>query len=241
MQFTKPILILLAVIAFVLSPILSPGFSGFTADQFPVPQTDPLIQPMGLTFAVIWTVIYAWLLVMALYGLFKRPLHPDWDAHRWPLLASLVIGAAWIPVANISPIVATVMIWAMMLTALWALMRLPYHDRLWLQAPVGLYAGWLTAASCVGTAVVFTGYGGTPVFLIHAGFLLLAAGIAVLIYRMSLRSLPFYLGAMVWAVLGIVIDNFAVGRIGFGVLALLVMLVLLPLEFRAIKTYREAL
>lgn len=236
----KAILTLCATLAFMLSPVISPGFSGFTADQFPVPQVDPPIQPMGLTFAVIWTVIYAWLIAMAGYGLLKRAEDPIWDAPRWPLFASLVVGAAWIPVANLSPGWATVLIWVMLGTALQALSRIPAalsrHDRLWLQAPLALYAGWLTAACCVATAVLATGHGATPVFAVHAGFLLLAALIAAAVARR--RPAPFYLGALIWAVLGIVIDNAAAGRGAFAALAGLVLLALLALEGRAITRLR---
>ena len=225
----KAILVLCATIAFALSPVVSPGFSGFTADQFPVPQVDPPIQPMGLTFAVIWTVIYGWLIVMAIYGLFKRADDAGWDAGRWPLFASLVVGAAWIPVANLTPIWATVLIWIMWATALWALWRVPGRDRLWLQAPLGLYAGWLTAASCVGTGVLATGYGAAPVLWVHGAFLLLASWIAVAVARLSPGARPFYLGAMLWAVLGIVIDNAVAGRWIFGGIAAAVLVVLLPI------------
>ncbi|MBR9766251.1 MAG: hypothetical protein GYB53_22735 [Rhodobacteraceae bacterium] len=237
MERLKAILLLCAAIAFALSPVLSPGFSGFTGDQFPVPQPDPPIQPMGLTFAVIWTVIYAWLIAMAGYGLLRRADDAAWDRPRAPLLLSLVIGAAWIPVANLSPLWATGMIWVMWATALHALLRAPARDRLWLQAPLGLYAGWLTAAAPVGTAVVATGYGATPEIWVHAAFLLLASWIAYAVARFSARPVPFYLGAVVWAVLGIVIDNVTVGRWIFAGLAGVVLLVLLPVFGQHIRRF----
>lgn len=228
----KAILVLCASVAFAMSPVLSPGFSGFSPDQFPVPQVDPPIQPMGLTFAAIWTVIYAWLIAMALYGLLKRADDAGWDAPRWPLFASLVIGAAWIPVANLSPIWATVLIWIMWATALAALLSAPARDRGWLQAPLGLYAGWLTAAAPVGTAVLATGYGAAPVTWIHAAFLLLASWIALAVARLAPRPVPVYLAALVWAVLGIVIDNALAGRWLFAGLAAVVLAVLAPLAVR---------
>ena len=237
MRLILPLLILLATLAFVLSPVLSTGFSGFTADQFPVPQPDPPIQPMGLTFAVIWTVIYGWLIVMSLYGLLRRAAAPDWAPHRPWLLASVIIGAAWIPVANASPIWALVLIWAMLGTTLRALWLVPARDRFWLQAPVGLYAGWLTAAAPVGTAVVATGYGATPEIWVHAAFLLLASWIAYAVARFSSQPRPFYLVAVLWGVLGIVIDNIAVERWLFAGLAGAVMLVLVPVFARHVRGF----
>lgn len=200
----KAILILTAAIAFALSPYMTTGFNGFSPDQFPVPQTDPPIQPSGWAFS-IWGLIYLWLIVSGGYGLLRRDTDPEWDRTRWPLLVSLTVGIAWIPVANISPIWATVLIWIMWAGAVTALFLTPAKDGWWLRVPVGLYAGWLTAASCVATAVLVTGYGATPAMTIHAGFLLLALALASLVVR-RLPS-PAYGAAVIWALVGIVASN----------------------------------
>jgi hypothetical protein len=104
-------------------------------------------------------VIYLWLLVSAGYGLFKRDIDPDWDRLRWPLFVSVAIGASWISVALIAPVLATVLIWVMLAGALLALRLAPTRDWPWLALPLGLYAGWLTAASSVALATVAAGYG----------------------------------------------------------------------------------
>ena len=122
MQRLKAILTLLAAVAFLLSPVFSSGFNGFSAGQFPIPQVDPPVQPAGYAFS-IWGLIYLALLAGAVFGLTKRASHPGWDAARWPLIASLVVGAAWIPVANRSVVAATVLIWIMLVTAVLALDR----------------------------------------------------------------------------------------------------------------------
>src|SRR6056297_2928235 len=158
MDKVKAVLALAAALAFALSPLLSDGFAGFTPDQFPVPQVDPPAQPAGYAFA-IWGLIYLWLIVGAAFGLLNRDIDRGWDRARWPLIASLVVGAAWIPAAQVSPPAATVMIWWMAVTAILALLRAGRHDRLWLQAPLALYAGWLTAAACVALALVLAGHG----------------------------------------------------------------------------------
>lgn len=200
----KAILILCAAVAFALSPFTTTGFNGFSPDQFPVPQNDPPIQPAGWAFS-IWGVIYAWLIASAGYGLLKRDEDPAWDRTRWPLLASLVVGAAWIPVANLSPLWATVLIWIMWGTAVAALLASPAQDRWWLRVPIGLYAGWLTAASCVATAVLATGYGATPVLPVHAALLLLALALASLVLRRLPE--PGYAAAVAWALFGIAMSN----------------------------------
>jgi hypothetical protein len=204
MTRTKTVLTLVAAIAFALSPLTTTGFNGFAPDQFPVPQTDPPIQPAGWAFS-IWGVIYLWLIASALFGLLKRDTDPAWDRTRWPLLASLTLGAAWIPVANLSPFWATVLIWLMWAGAVRALLRTPAQDALWLRAPLGLYAGWLTAASCVATAILATGYGAAPLVTLHAMFLLLALALAALVLRRL--PAPTYAAAVIWALFGILAAN----------------------------------
>jgi hypothetical protein len=154
----KAVLLLVAAVAFAVVPFFTDPFTGFGPDRFPVPVDDPPIQPAGWAFA-IWGVIYLWLLASAGFGLFKRDIDPGWDATRWPLIVSLAIGASWIPVALTAPVMSTILIWVMLIGALLALRAAPAHDRAWLALPIGLYAGWLTAASCVALATVAAGYG----------------------------------------------------------------------------------
>ena len=97
----KAILVLTAAMAFAVAPFFVP-FDGFDPGAYPVPQEDPPVQPAGYAFS-IWGPIYIWLLVSAGYGLFRRAADPVWDRTRWPLFISLVIGAAWLPVAQNEP------------------------------------------------------------------------------------------------------------------------------------------
>ena len=120
----KAILLVTAAVAFASAPFWSGGFGGFDPDRYPIPQIDPPVQPAGYAFS-IWGPIYLWLILSAAFGLLRRAENPAWDAHRWPLVASLAIGTPWISVAVISPIWATVMIWAMLGAALWALFTRP--------------------------------------------------------------------------------------------------------------------
>jgi hypothetical protein len=142
----KAILIAAAALAFASAPFWTDGFGGFDPNRYPDPQIDPPVQPAGYAFA-IWGPIYLWLLAHAGFGLFARDEDGPWDRTRWPLFLSLAIGASWISVAQRSPILATILIWIMLAGALMALMRTPARDRWLLAGPLGLYAGWLTAAT----------------------------------------------------------------------------------------------
>jgi hypothetical protein len=201
------ILVLTAALAFAVSPLMVTGFNGFEADQFPVPQEDPPAQPAGWAFS-IWLLIYVWLIAGAGFGLFMRADDGRWAAHRGPHFASLAVGAAWLPVAQVSPVAATVMIWVMLGTALAALMQAGKSDRLWLQAPVAVYAGWLTAASCVALALVLAGYGVASAQAAALGALVLALVLAAAVLAMR-PGTPEYGLAVIWALLGVAVANAA--------------------------------
>ncbi|MBS0123144.1 hypothetical protein [Thetidibacter halocola] len=199
------ILVLLAAIAFAASPVLVPGFDGFEAGQFPVPQQSPAVQPAGYAFA-IWGLIYAWLLVGAGFGAARRLSDPDWAPMRPPLFASLAIGAFWLPVARVSPLAATVMIWVMLATALLALFRVGDTDRWLQQTPVAIYAGWLTAASCVALGLMLAGYGWLP----DTPAALVALAIALTIALASqyfLHRAPEYGITVIWALVAVIVAN----------------------------------
>lgn len=205
MKRMKAILVLTAAIAFGLAPFLSPGFNGFEAGQFPVPQENPPVQPAGYAFG-IWGVIYLWLLAGALYGLLMRADDGSWDVARWPLFVSLTVGAAWLPVAQISVPWATVLIWVMLLSALAALFLAGREKRLWQQGPVGLYAGWLTAASSVSIGLVLAGYGVMSAQAAAIVGLLLALVLAAAVLGIR-RDAPAYAFGVIWALAGVAVAN----------------------------------
>jgi hypothetical protein len=199
----------LAALGFAASPWLVPGFNGFEPDQFPIPQDDPPVQPAGYAFA-IWGLIYAWLIVGTLFGLVRRPgdadTDRDWAAMRPPLVLSMVVGAFWLPVAQVSPIAATVMIWVMWGAALLSLFRVGDTDRWLQQAPVAIYAGWLTAASCVSVGFLLAGYGlldATPAALAALAIALVIA----LAAQYALHRAPEYGLTVIWALVAVIVAN----------------------------------
>lgn len=222
----KAVLVLVAAIAFVLSPFLAQPFTGFDPAQMPIPVERPPIQPAGYAFS-IWGVIYLWLLASAGFGLIRRDTAPDWDAGRWALFASLAIGASWIAVALTAPVMATALIWLMLVGAVWALIRAPARDRAWNALPIGLYAGWLTAASCVALGTVAMGHGMGSEMAISWIMLLVALALA-LVLALRLR-VPTYPIAVAWALVGVVATN---GPSLFGIAAGLGALALLMLAWR---------
>ena len=204
----KAVLLFAATLAFVTAPLWSNGFGGFDPDRFPIPQRDPPVQPAGYAFS-IWGPIYLWLLAHAGFGLFARAEDPAWDRARWPLIVSLAPGAAWISVAQTSPGMATVLIWIMLAGALLAVLSSPKTQDRWLcAAPLGLYAGWLTAASSVSIGLMGAGYGvlgGNQV--LWAWLALMIAWVIAFAMQTLLRRVPEYGLAVAWALVAVAVRN----------------------------------
>lgn len=195
----------LAALSFAASPFLAPGFNGFEASQFPVLIDHQPVQPAGYAFA-IWGVIYLWLIIGTGFGLLRRSDDVDWAPMRKPLFISLAVGTIWLPVAQISPLLATVLIWIMLATAVLALRASGDTDRWLQQAPVAIYAGWLSAAACVALGIVIAGYGWmspTPAALVSLSICMVLA--VTIQYR--LHRAPEYGMTLIWALIGVVVAN----------------------------------
>ena len=199
-----PYLTLLAALAFALSPLVTGGFGGFDPGDFPIPQRDPPVQPAGWAFS-IWGVVYLGLVIHAGVSATVRRRAPGWRAMRAPLTLSLAVGAVWIPVARVSPVWATVLIWVMLAGALAAFLRAPNRDRLLARVPLGLYTGWLLAASCVSLGILAAGFGLAGPIAAAAGALTLAILLALALLRRR-RSVAVS-AALVWAFAGTVAQN----------------------------------
>ncbi len=225
-------LVLGAAILFAASPWFTQGFNGFDPDQFPVPQDNPPVQPAGYAFA-IWGLIYLWLLIGAGFGLLKRSDDPDWAAMRPPLVVSLAIGATWLPVANLSPMIATILILAMLGTAFVSLFCVGDTDRWLQQSPVAIYAGWLTAASSVSVGLLLGGYGvlsGT-----WAAIVALSIGLVVaLVAQYRLHRAPEYGITVIWALIGVIVAN--TGPLNIAVVGLCVIGIVAILALRGTDT-----
>ena len=166
---------------------------------------QPPIQPAGYAFA-IWGVIYSWLVASAAYGLVKRRNDGAWDIVRGPLALSLALGTLWLSIANATAIWATVVILIMAGVTVLALLRSPTKDYWWLKVPLGLYAGWLTAASVVSLSITLAGFGVLSYEVSSIAGLILAMTAAILVQLMP-PSGPAYGLAVSWALFGIVVQN----------------------------------
>ena len=228
-------LLLLAALAFAVAPAFS-DFSGFDPGLYPVPQEDPPAQPAGWAFA-IWGPIYLALALHAAFGLWRRRDWPQWDAPRAPLVVSLAVGAPWLWVAGFSPLLATAMIWVMLAGALAALSRTTSAlDRWVLLPPVAVYAGWLTAASCVSVALVLAGWGIVGEVAAAWVALALALGIGAAV-QWRLARAPEYGGAVIWALVAIAVG--APGALALGAWIGAAVMAALALRALAVEVARR--
>jgi hypothetical protein len=204
-RIIQPALVL-AALAFVAAPALTPPFTGYDAGLFPVRVERPSIQPAGYAFA-IWGLIYGWLLVHAGFGLLRRRDDPAFVRVALPLLLASVLGAVWLAIATTAPLLAEAAILLMAAFALIAYLRAdPVQDRWLLAAPTAIFAGWLTAASAVSTGVVLAGYG----VLTDTGsaLLMLAVVLGVALTVQTRRpTMPVYGATVVWAIVGVIAVN----------------------------------
>lgn len=198
--------LLVATIAFVAAPLLTPPFMGYDPGIFPVRIDRPSIQPAGYAFS-IWGLIYLWLIAHAGFGLFARRDKVQFTRPSLPLLAAVALGTLWLAIAGAFPILATITILIMAALALTAfLIANPAQDRWLLSAPLAIFAGWLTAAAAVSTGVILAGYGllGDTAAALTMLALVLAIALAV---QSQCPRMPVYGATVVWAILGIVVVN----------------------------------
>ena len=207
----NPWLVLLAAIAFFVAPFVSPPFTGYDPDMFPVVIDRPYIQPAGYAFS-IWGLIYTWLAVHAVFGVTKRPDDLAWDVTRLPLAGSALLGAVWLAIAGMAPVAATIVIWVMLGFAVLALLRAdPVRDRWLLVAPIAIYAGWLSAAAAVSLGVILAGFGwlsntGSAIVMLA---LVLAMAVSI---QLRKRGVLEYGVTVIWALAGVIAVNWGDAR-----------------------------
>lgn len=108
--------------------------------------------------------------------------------------------------AGHAPVWATLLILLMTACAILAMIRAGTGDEWWQVLPLGLYAGWLTAASGVSIGIVLGGYAiMSPVWAaILCLILVCAVTLAVQVQRPMVWT---YALAVIWALFGVIVAN----------------------------------
>ncbi|WP_160144498.1 hypothetical protein [Pseudogemmobacter humi] len=183
-----------------MSPWVSGGFAGFRPGQFPVTDRWPA-QPASWAFS-IWGPIYIALIIATIIGVMCGGA--DWERAAKPLTVSLAVGVFWVAAANRAPLPATIMTVSMATFAILAWVR--RGQSLWQRLPLGLYAGWLTAASGVAISAALTGYGILPAQT--AAILMLLEVLAVGLMILARPDSDWTCApALLWALTGVIAAN----------------------------------
>lgn len=199
-------LLLLVTLAFGAAPFLTPPFRGYDPALFPVQIARPSIQPAAYAFG-LWSVIYLWLISHAVLGLWKHSENPAWDRPRLPLALAIALGSAWLSIAPVAPIWATVTILIMAAAAIAAFLRADTEtDRWLLSAPIAILAGWLSAAAAVSSGVVIAGYGHLSDTVSAVAMIAATLALATWTQRQKPR-MPVYGMTVIWALIGITVAN----------------------------------
>lgn len=208
--------LILAVVtlAFGAAPFLSEPFRGYPPEAFPVVIPRPSVQPAGYAFS-IWALIYLLLLLHAVTFVWRRHDDDDWLQTAPALTLSLLIGSVWLYIAPQWPLLAEAAILAMAATALLAFLRADtFSDRLTLALPLGIYAGWLSAAAAVSTGVILAGYGFLSDSIAALAMLVLIVALVLGVQMRQPRAPEYGLTAL-WALIGVMAANWGQNVIVF--------------------------
>ncbi len=207
---TKPALrtalVVLATVFAIGAPIVHAltGF-GITQQEF-ARQGDETLRAAGYAFS-IWGVIYAGLAFYAVWQALPRtPESPVLRAVAWPSVVAVAGCGVWIFISALDlrwASVAVIVVSAgAAITAVWR--AAPHAEVRQAQWPLGLLAGWLTAAAALNILTVATAEGTIPagqqVQAAIGGIAGVAVATAAVLART--RSAPFAI-AVVWALVGV--------------------------------------
>jgi translocator protein len=172
--------------------------------------------PATYVFTTIWPVIYLGILGWAVYQ--ALPAHRDNPRFRaaapW-LMVNLVLNGLWVWVFGMEAFVSTLPImFALVYTAVIAYSKLEIGqtrvdgwERI-LQIPISIYLAWLTVATVanIASALIAADWNGFGLSYITWGviMLLVAAGLAVFLYRIFYRDVVFPL-VYLYAFIGIIV------------------------------------
>lgn len=193
----------LATVMFALSTLAF--FGTYDPSAFPMPTEQPFITPSPYTFG-IWIVIYVWLIYGSFMSWRRHPEDAAWQAGRWPLIGSMIAGSLWPWYFQTSPLVGTIIIAVMFAFAAISLFRTPNEEPIIGIYPVGLYVGWLSAATGVSLgAWLFDAQTGSNIVVSIIGLVVAAAfGIFMITRKPAAMTITI---AVVWALVGLIVGN----------------------------------
>ena len=214
---------------------------GVVANFYPTP-----ILPVPAAFS-IWSLIYAGCLALAAVQLLPservRPLH---RRTGWWLTVAGLANAIWVVLFTSRLIFLAQLVIVVLLVSL----AVPFHrlavlppqgwrDRILVQWPISVYAGWVSIATVVGAASTGVAAGGprsSPV-AVAAGTIVVLATAALVAWVIARSSVVVpYAAAVGWGLLGIAVTGRAVAVAAAACVAVVAIAVAVVLRLRGAST-----
>lgn len=192
------------------------------------------MSPATYTF-LIWTVIYIWLIYATFMQWRKHDTDTLWMAMRNPLIISMIIGAFWPWNFQAGGAVGTVIIIGMLVFAVLSLFRTPEEEPVIGIYPIGLYVGWLCAATGVSLASWLFKMGVASNMVVSSVSLVVAAALAAYVITKKPAAITVT-AAAIWALIGVIVQNINGGSTTF---AALCFVGILGLGYLGFSKYKE--
>lgn len=211
-KFRAILVIFACVVTIVFNWLAAAGFVNDVAPAEISARYATVVTPAGYAFT-IWSLIYVGIFAFSIFQIMPSQLG-RFRAARTPFIATCLLNCAWIYFWHHGQIVVCfVIILALLATLIFLLVRLGCCSttaETWLmQAPFGIYAGWVTVASMANLAIMLAYLDvkmSSTAQNILAVALILTAAAASVIVRVFLRNF-FYPLAVAWALTAIAVKQ----------------------------------
>lgn len=207
----RSVLVLVATIATILfNGLAGAGYVNGVTPEVISNKYPTILTPAGYAFS-IWSLIYLGLMAFSILQLLPANLR-RFRAVRSLYILSCVFNCAWIYFFHHDQIgvclAVIVLLWVSLLLIKVKLAGCATTTETWLmQAPLGIYFGWVTAAGLV-NVMVFLKYIDLPAASssILGSVLILFAAVCAVVVRLKLLNF-FYPLAIAWALTGIAVKQ----------------------------------
>ena len=212
------VLLLISAALAQIATSAAPRLLGWEHDISSRSQSLPTpIVPPGWAFS-IWGVIFLGSLAFAVFSAFPAQLaSPLYRKIGWLAIALFTLAAVWelwVPIKSLDYISAIMIfiqlgLGLLIVFTIASAAPLGLWDKVLMQVPLSLFAGWITAAAFVGLGSVLMHHGFAPGMSFYLG---MVAAIAVIaLWTTWAAGGWFYAAAVLWALGGIVIANMGGG------------------------------
>ncbi len=211
-KFRAILVIFAGVVTIVFNWLAAAGFVNNVRPDEISARYETIVTPAGYAFS-IWSLIYLGIFAFSIFQILPSQL-VRFRAVRTPFIATCLLNCAWIYFwHNNQIVVCFLLILLLLATLIFLLVRTgccETNAETWLmQAPFGIYAGWVTVASMANLTIllVYLDVKLSPMTQdIFAVALILIAAAAAIIVRLKLQNF-FYPLAVAWAITAIAVKQ----------------------------------